>query len=97
MEIELFLPNAFPVVSSRFDSRVDVVPSPGNDFFILPSLTSLNQLPHKQKVEISKQLIDIETIINALLGLPLRCSTSICVYRYLFLINWQLSDRAVRL
>jgi hypothetical protein len=71
MEIEPFLPIAFLVVSPCFDSRVDVVPSPGNDFFIPPSLTSLNQLPHQQKVEISRQLIDIETIINVPLGLPL--------------------------
>jgi hypothetical protein len=70
MEIEPFLPNVFLVVSPCFDSRIDVVPSPGNDFFIPPSLTSLNQLPHQQKVEISRQLIAIETIVNAPLGLP---------------------------
>jgi hypothetical protein len=70
MEIEPFLPNVFLVVSPCFDSRIDVVPSPGNDFFIPPSLTSLNQLPHQQKVEISRQLMNIETIINTPLGLP---------------------------
>lgn len=44
-------PNAFRVVSSWFDPRVDVVSSLGNDFFLGHSLSSLNQLPRQQKID----------------------------------------------
>jgi hypothetical protein len=89
---ESFLPNGVSVVSSSLVARVDVVPWGRNDFFILHSLPSLILLPHQQNGELSRQLIDIKTIIITPLGLPLysqgvqHCLAKPCYTRHLVVV-----------
>jgi hypothetical protein len=64
-----FLLDAISIISSCFDSCVDVVSSSGNDFLLSSSL--FINLPHQQIGKLSTQLREIETPINVLaFGLP---------------------------
>jgi hypothetical protein len=50
---QLFLPKVVSLVSSHIVPREDVVPSQGNDFFLLYPLSSITSLPHQLLCHVS--------------------------------------------